>query len=266
MAYTPQEILNIANQDFILGNTTVDEQIEFIEDQIKNPFDSGSSNYYKKLRQSIKGDKLDAICIDLLGQVEDRYPSIEFDLSGYDQGADTVFSSVYKFFVKNIQELVYRFLKAYIYSTKNRKLLVMDYMNTKIPNYPKEQYGKKEYYILITKLPSIIKDISKDSDIRLSKFIEYIKRDVNSVYVQRIQELIDKGIICDHGVVMDIFKLFINSDCYDSTLCKLQMAITKNIINPYLEENGIAELRIPPVDPLEEETEDDDDDDSDESN
>lgn len=264
MAYTPQEILNIASQDFILGNTTVDEQVEFIEDQIKDPFNSGSSNYFKRLRQSVTGDKLDEICIDLLGQVEDRYPSIEFDLSSYDQSVDTVFVAVYKFFIKNIQDLVYRFLRSYIYSTKNRKYLVMEYLNTKIPNYPKEQYGKKEFYILITKLPSIIKDISKDSDIQLTKFIEYLKRDgSNTLYTQRIEELIDKGIICDHGVIMDIFKLFMQSDSYDATLCKLQMDITQNIINPYLEENGLAELRIPPVEPLEDEAAEDNDDEDD---
>ena len=47
MAMTPQDIMSNINRELLMSNTTVDEQIEFIREQIKNPFDRGSSNYFK---------------------------------------------------------------------------------------------------------------------------------------------------------------------------------------------------------------------------
>ena len=44
MAMSPQDIMNTINRELLMTNTTVDEQIEFISEQIKNPFDGGSSN------------------------------------------------------------------------------------------------------------------------------------------------------------------------------------------------------------------------------
>lgn len=259
MSLNSQDILNLASQEMILGKTTVEEQIEFISDQIKDPFDSGNSNYFKKLRTMVNSDRMDEICIQLLGEIEDRYPDIEFDFSEYDQHLDVLFSSVYKFFVKNVHKLMFIFLREYIYSSKNRKLLTAEYLNAKLPTYPKEQYGKKEYYILITKLPAIINDIKND-DIKLKKFIEYIERDDSSpAYIDQLKDFIESGLVCDHGVITNLFERFMESDEYNKTMCKLQMAITQNIINPYLEDNGLTALRIPPIDPVDEETAEDDD-------
>lgn len=261
MALNPQDIATIANRDFILGNTTVDEQVEFISDQIKAPFDAGDSNYFKKLRTMVKADKLDDICIDLFNEIEDVYPNLQIDVSDMDERLADNFSAVYKFFVRNIHKLVYTFLREYIFSAKNRKNLTAEYINSKLPTYPKEQYGKKEFYILITKLPAIVKDIFTD-DIRLEKFIDTIERSGSSpMYFKTIRKMLDKGILIDHGVVRDIFDLFKHSDHYDSTLNKLQMKITENLINPYLEENGLTELRLPQI----EVDEDDDDEDEEES-
>lgn len=263
MALDQQDILSIASRDFILGNTTISEQIEFIDDQINDPFNSGSTNFYKRLRNMVQNkDKLDEICIDLLNRIEDQYPNLEFDLSEYSQHLDGVFNAIYKFFVRNPQKHIEIFLREYIYAGKNRKNLTADYMNQKLPNYPKEQYGKKEFYILIVKLPAIIKDIF-DEDIKLSKYIEYLERADNSpMYIRIISNLLEKGIIADHGVTADLYKKFKNSDNYDNAICKLQMKITENLINPYLEENGLLELRNPPVEPDEEDTDDDENEES----
>ena len=46
-------------------------------------------------------------------------------------------------FVKNAYKVIYVFMKEYISSSKNRKALTADYLNAKIPTYPKEQYGKE---------------------------------------------------------------------------------------------------------------------------
>lgn len=258
-----QDILNIASQDFILGNSTIEEQIDFITDQIKHPFDAGSSNYFKKLKRSVANpDQLDTICLELLGEIENKYPDIEFDLSEYDQHLEDAFNAIYKFFVKNSKKLMYVFLREYLNSNKNRKGLTADYLNTKLPTYPKEQYGKKEYYILITKLPSILKDMKNDGNIWLDKFIEYIERTEDApMYVSQIKELLDRGIIHDRGVVVNMFEELFDSDAYDSILCKLQVYITKNIVVPYLEENGLSELRIPAVDPEDDDLDDDSDED-----
>lgn len=267
MDLTPHDILNIASRDYILQNTDTDEQMDFIRSQIKDPFDTGDANHVKRLRQLIQGEELDNACENLLRNIEDRYPSLDFDLSGLDQSIESVFTPSYKFFVKNIQSLTYKFLHEYISSAKNRKMLVAEYLNIKLPSYPKEQYGKKEFYILFNKLPCIIKDIAKDSTLRLEEFIYYIERarsgGESPMYVEETKRLVKSGIICDHGVVQDIFELFIDSDQYDRTICKLQMDITTDIIVPYLEDNGLMQLRLPTVTPIE--PEDDDDENEDES-
>ena len=267
MDFTQRDLMNLANRHTILGNTTVPEQIEFISDQIKQPFDSGSTNYFRKLKKMVTNpEEMDIICDNLFKEIENVYPNMTFDLSEYNQHFAPVFTPVYKFFVKNIKKLMYVFLREYIFNNKNRKGLTMDFMSSKIPSYPKEQYGKKEYYVLITKLPQIIKAIKGDN-IRLEKFIDYIDRsDDAPLYLEDIKELLNKGIICDHGIVSDIFDLMDDSDARPGIINKLEMVITSRLIIPYLKENGLAD--IPPsgmMDPEEDEDDPLNSDDNDES-
>lgn len=258
---TPQDLANIASRDFILGNTTVEEYVEFIEDQIKSPFDSGDSNFFKRLKSMVNGDRLDEICVSLFGEITDVYPGVEFDISETDQHLATIFNDVYRFFIRNIHKHMYVFLREYIYSSKNRKSLIAEHISAKLPNYPKEQYGTKEFYILISKLPSIIRDIA-DNNLTLKKFIDYIERSGSMpMYVDRVRDYISDGIINDSGSVADIFSIFFKSSHYSTTINKLQMAITKDIINPYLKKNHLTELKMPTVEPIEDEGEDDDDED-----
>ena len=85
------------------------------------------------------------------------------------------------------------------------------------------------------------------------------------MYFKLIKDMLDKGMIVDHGITEDLFDQFKKSDQFDTTICKLQMMITNDLINPYLEENGLMDLRTPMVDDVVEESdEDDDDEDSDE--
>ena len=265
MAYDPQDLISRVSQNLLLGNTTAEEQYDFISEQIEDPFNSGTANYFKKLKIMLSKTQLDEQCLKLLNEIEDRYPKLSFDLSQYDQHLDEIFAAVYKFFIINVQKLMFIFLREFIFTNKNRKVLVAEYMNTKLPNYPKEQYGKKEFYILITKLNNIINDI-QDDDISLSTFIEYLEKSGSiPIYVARLKEYLDKGIIQDNGVVDNMFELMKASYEYNNIYCKLQTVITSNIINVYLEENGLTELRLPPVDPLDEEAgEVDDENESDE--
>ena len=261
MEFTPHDILDIASQDYILRNTDLNEQVDFIKDQIADPLDSGTANHFKRLRKLAQGEELDSICTGLLTSIEDRYPLLDFDLSGYDKPVADVFGPVYKFFVKNIAALMHRFLREYIYTSKNRKMLVSEYLGIRLPSYPKEQYGKKEYYILLNKLPSIIGDIAQDDTLSLEEFISYLERGGElPVYIAELQQLIDNGVVCEHGVVMNMFELFRSSNKHDSVVCKLQVDITQNIIIPYLEDNGLMALRLPPVQPIEPEGDDEEED------
>lgn len=259
MDFTQKDLMNLSNRDYILGNTTVEEQVEFISEQIAQPFDSGSTNYFKKLKtMTTNQDQMDEICGELFRQIENVYPSLEFDVDGYGKHLTPAFNSVYKFFIRNINKLMYIFIREYIFNNKNRKGLVAEHLNTKMPSYPKEQYGKKEFYVLITKLPAILSSI-RDDDIQLTKFINYIDRsDEAPLYLEDIRALIDQGFIIDNGVVTDMFGLMDDSDARPGIMNKLEMIITSSLIHPYLKENNMLDIGIvPTVDP------DDDIDDSD---
>lgn len=262
MGLTSQDILNIASRDYILGNTTVNEQIDFLTDQIHDPFGSGNTNYFKKLSGMVKNqDELDKICVRMFSEIENTYPNLEFDFSEVTTHLADAFSAAYKFLIKNAQKSMYTFLKEYISSNKNRKVLTADYLSQKLPSYPKEQYGKKEFYILITKLPSIIDDIFDDIAPSVSEFIGYIERSGSSqMYLATVKDLLDRGYLLDHGAMRSIFKAFKKSDGYDEALCKLQMAITDELITPYLEESGLVEYRTPAVTPIDDGLDDTDDD------
>ncbi len=245
-----------------MSNATPDEQAGFIIEQIQDPFGSGDTNYFKQLTKMITDDVMDEQCLAFLEEIENVYPGIEFDFSDVDHHLEESFSAIYKFFVVNIAELMYIFLYEYIIcSTKNRKNLISEYIDTKLPSYPKEQYGKKEYYILMTKLKSIINDV-KSEDLDLKEFIEYIGRYKDYKYMKTVSKLIESGNIKDDNAIRDLFKLFKNSTfAYNSTINRLQMDITEMLINPYLKANNIEEFRIPASEVVNIEDDDDDEDD-----
>ena len=259
MAFTPQDLLKIATRDYMLGNTTREEQIQFIEDQIKDPFESGDSNYLKKLKKMIPSqDEMDEICQRLFVQIQDIYPHLKVDLGDYDQHYYPIFDASYKFFITKISKIMYIFIREFLFNNKNRKVLVDEFSSMKLPNYPKEQYGKKEFYILVTKLPDIIDEIFEDN-IKLKKFISYVEKSNESpLYIDILKQAMDDGIIVDNGVVKDVYKLFKGSNSYNAMLNKLEMDITHSLILPYMEENGMIEIRIPKVEDLEEDISDED--------
>lgn len=262
--YDPKDLLRCACRDFILDNATLEEQIAFVEDQIRNPFDSSDNNYMKKLADMAPGaDMLDDICAKFITQIQDVYPHLVIDLSEYDQRLWPLFMAIYKFFVKNISKMTYIFIREYLYNNKNRKGLVGDFMTTKVSSYPKEQYGKKEYYILITKLPQIVKEIFED-DVTLKDILRYIgKSESAPVYMEKLQTAIDDGIIVDKGVAEDLYAMFQESEKYREEMNRLEMDITQTFIMPYLEENGMMTVRLPQVEEIPEDDGEDGDEDGD---
>ena len=71
---TAQELLWKASRDAILDNTTREEQIEFVKDQIKDPSSSGDGNYMKKLAKMIPNqDELDEVCSTLFTDIPDVF-------------------------------------------------------------------------------------------------------------------------------------------------------------------------------------------------
>jgi len=260
--FNSSELLKLTSRDFILGNSSQDEQVSFINDQIADPFDSGDTNYYKKLRRTVESDdELDEIIKDFIVRIMDVYPKLTIDVDDYDQHLDTIFPAIYRFFVKNARKMMRMFIREFIFREKNRKVLVGAFSGMKIPSYPKEQYGKKDYYILVTKLPQIVDEIFDNDDISIKQYLDYIERsDSSPVYTGQIRELLDRDIISENGLVEYMYKKYKKSDAFRGDLNKLEMDITKNLIIPYLEENGMMSVRIPPVEEIPEPVNDDEED------
>lgn len=260
------DLINIASRNFIIGSASVEDLMEFIQNQIKYPFDTSSSNYFKKLKKLVTDkNEMDDYCKKILEAIEDQYPSIEFNLEDYDKHLANFTEAVYRFFVKSIKKLTYIFLREYIFNNKNRKALVAEYLNTKLPVYPKEQYGKKENYILIAKLSNIVRDIGKE-ELLLTTFIQYLRKgDDVKLFVDFIDQYIQEGLIFDHGVFEDIMDAFDESDSRNGMINKLQIDITDAIILPCIEDSGMELARFGNFDPDDEnDLEDDEDEDADE--
>ena len=78
------------------------------------------------------------------------------DISEVDTSLTDYAESLYKFFGKNLKKLVNAFFREYLFNNKNRKALLSSYQDIKISSYPKEQFGKKDNYILVLKIVSIL--------------------------------------------------------------------------------------------------------------
>ena len=257
--YTPADLLQMMSRNYILGNTTAEEQVSFIEDQIKNPFGGDVTNYLKQLASTVAGEnEMDEICQDLIVQLQDVYPHLKIELTDYDQHYLPFFKILYQVFVRRVKRITYCFIREFIFNNKNRKGLTDLFNNSKLANYPKEQYGKREYYILITKLPQIIDEIF-DDNISLKKFVNIAdKSERTPATLTEILRYMDEGVLSENGVVEDIYKKFRTCDSYRSMLNKLEMDIFKNLIVPYLKESGMDKVYDPPTEELDDEEDDDD--------
>lgn len=257
------DLLQLASREYILGGVTQDDLVSFISDQIKDPFNSGDTNYFKKLAKVVESkDELDELCSAFFTQIQDVYTGLEIDVSEYEQRLKPLFSAIYKFFVKNSSKVMYLFIREFIFNNKNRKALVTEFTSSKVATYPKEQYGKKEFYILITKLHQIVDEIFEDN-ISLEKFIKYVTRNSCPVYVDQISDAIAAGLVIDRGVVAEMYKLYKKSDNFRAEMNRLEMDISETFIVPYLEENGLMGVRIPPSEEITPELEEEDDEDDD---
>lgn len=260
--FTPQEMARLATANYMLQSVTAEEQIAFINDQIADPFESGDTNYFKRLRKMVSlADDLDEICMKFFVRLQDVYADLTIDVSDYDQHLDQIFMSLYKFFVKNIRKLMRLFIREYVFNNRNRKTLTSMFTDSKVSSYPKEQYGKREYYILVTKLSKIVAEIF-DDNIRLSQFIDYLERHGSMpFYVTHVKQLLEDGVLADNGVVDNIYKLYRKSDAFRSDLSWLEMEITRSLIIPYLEENKLLKTKLPPTEEIPEELDDEEDED-----
>lgn len=261
MPFDTYNLLQLANKLSVLGGATLEEQIMFLQDQIKKPFTSNDSNYFKEIKDQVSDkDTLDEICSSFITQILDVYPNLTIDLSDYEKHLTGFFSNVYKFFIRDARKMMYLFIREYVFNNKNRKGLTDPYNTSAVVNYPKEQYGKKEFYLLVIKLPRIIDDIFSDG-VKLKKFIEYISRsDDAPVYLDYIRERMLEGYIVDNGVVYDMYRMFKASDLYRSEINKLETDIYRSLIIPYMEANGLMGVRIPEVEDIPEEPTDEEDD------
>lgn len=236
------DALRNTNRDSIIKSSEIDEILGYIKNQIKNPF-TVDVNYFKPLRKKVDNEEdMIIICRSILGLIDEEYPSMSFDLPEENKEFIKFTYNIYKFFIKNIGSIVYIFLKEYIANAKNRKAMVSPYIDAKLESYPKEQYGKKENYILLTKINSIVKDI-KNADIDFSDFINYInKANDSAAYIDIIGKKVDSSVIIDDGIVKDIMKKFIKSDEYKQVINKLSVWINTHIIVPCLVDLGYGDM------------------------
>ncbi len=235
---TYNDALRDSTRESIIDDSEIEEILEYIRRQIKNPF-SVDVNYFKPLKRKITNKAtLISTSLSILSVIDEEYPSISIELTEENDDVVKYAYNIYKFFIKNINSMVYIFLKEYISNNKNRKNLVAPYLDVKVDSYPKEQYGKKENYILLAKIDSIMKDI-KNLDTSLVDFINYVNRANDSAaYIDLVAELVDHNIIIDKGIVKDIMKKFIKSDEYNQIINKLSIWINKHIIAPCLKDLG----------------------------
>ena len=258
---TPADFLGLMTRNFIVSDTSVTEQTSFIEDQIADPFNAGNSNYLKRLADIISGDnEMDDQCQRFMVQIQDVYPHLRIEIGDYDQHLLPLFTVIYNVFVRKVKKITYNFIREYIFNNKNRKTLTDMFSNTKTPTYPKEQYGKKEYYILVTKLPQIIDEIFEDG-VKLKRFIDIADKSEHSpACLSKLKDYLDEDLIVDNGVVGDIYEKFKECDDYRSMLNDLEIDITNSFILPYIKENNLGDLYLPPVNELEDDDDDEDDD------
>lgn len=229
-----------ASREYLLNNATLTDYMDMIQDQIDDPFDSSiGMNYVKKIRKLVPdNNKMDEYCQAVIDKISEAYPDMEVDLDPINSHYLDFTMSFYKFFIKNIRKLTTVFLKEYLFNDKNRKALIKDYQDSKLGNYPKEQFGNKDNYVLITFIKKIVKAITEE-DLRLSDFIMYIRKsDDCPEYVAEIEDYLDHGIIVDYGIYEDIMKFFWESSVRDAMINKLSLKINDAIVQPTLKSMG----------------------------
>ena len=229
------------SREYILHNATLSDYMGLISDQINDPFDTATGiNYLKKIRKLVPDDnRMDEYCCEVLDMISEAYPSMEIDLDNISSHYLDFTDAVYKFFVKNIRKLVTVFMREYIFNHKNRKDLVEDYQDSKLANYPKEQFGNKENYVLVLFLKKIVKSFTKDGDLTILDFIHYLKKsDDCPDYVKEIEEYLEDGTLVNYGIYEDIMGYFWKADVRDAMINKLSLKINDAIIQPTLKNMG----------------------------
>ena len=259
-------IMRAVSQSMLFDNATVDEELDFVRDQIRDPFGSETENHLRHVKDMIQDPAtLDEVCNMLFREIQDVYQDLTIDVSDYDQKLYPLCRSVYKFFVRNPRRHMYNFILQYLLNNRNRRNLVEDQMGNRFAEYPKGQYGKREFYVLIIQLDAIVKSIFSSGDIELGEFIEYLNDSGEApACTARILSALEEGTIVDHGVVADMFRMYRASSNHRRDMNRLEMELTRRLIMPYLDANGLMEIRFMPVEEVPEEDEDDVGDDAEE--
>lgn len=232
-----------SSREFIVAQTEVDEHLEFIKEQIRKPFDSGEVNHFRKMMKMITDkNQRQEYSKRVMEIITDEYENLDLDIEDLERDLVPYAEALYKFFGKNVKKMTSTFLREYLYNNRNRKMLLSSYQDIKLSSYPKEQFGKKDNYILIIKLPAIVKDIM-GLQVTLDQFIQYcVRNNDEPVYVEQIRDMVNSNILADYGVYADIMQKFRDSDAYDGILNKLQMSMVDSIVRPSIEELGYKNL------------------------
>lgn len=234
-----------ASREFILAQTEIDEYLDFIKQQIKQPFDSGDINYFRKMMRMITDKKYQQdYAKKVIEIIVNEYENIDVDIEDLERNLVPYADALYRFFGKNLRKLVSSFLVEYLYNSKNRKMLLAKYDKLKLPVYPKEQFGTRENYLLIVKISSIVDEIIS-LPVTIDQFLNYaIRNDDMPSYCESIVEMINDNILVEYGVYEDIMRKFKDSDTFDGIMNKVQIRMMEGVVRPTVEDMGFSGLSI----------------------
>ena len=234
-----------ASREFILAQTEIDEYLDFIKQQIKQPFDSGDINYFRKMMRMITDKKYQQdYAKKVIEIIVNEYENIDVDIEDLERDPVPYADALYRFFGKNLRKLVSSFLVEYLYNSKNRKMLLAKYDKLKLPVYPKEQFGTRENYLLIVKISSIVDEIIS-LPVTIDQFLNYaIRNDDMPSYCESIVEMINDNILVEYGVYEDIMRKFKDSDTFDGIMNKVQIRMMEGVVRPTVEDMGFSGLSI----------------------
>lgn len=228
-----------AESNTFLDTTTSEELMLYIKEQISDPFDSGNINYFKRLKRYSTLEQIDAYCKEILSYIESKYVSVSFYVTDMETPELIYYTNIiYKFFAKNLKPCISRFMSEYIMNNENRHGIVDGFLkSSKVQSYyPKEIYGKKDYYILMTKMNKVVSLIAKE-ELRFDEMLEYLSRGEDTpVYIRELQNMMSLGRLSEDGLYNDIMDGFLEAEDFFARLCnKLCIRVKNVLIDPYVQ-------------------------------
>jgi len=221
----------IVNAEEFIDDIEIQDILSLIHGQIKNPFET-NENYLEKLLDRIADEDLaQDICRSILEEIFSRNVYMHIRLDEMDN-IKAVTKSIYKFFIKNREKLTYIFIKEYIMKNKTRKKAIHGLKSS--PGYNKIYHAKKDYYLLITKMPKVVKNI-RDLNLDFDDFIKFLSRSYDKGFTNFIKNLYDSGTLTFTNYGYNFLDQCIDSNNVESIYTKLIKDVNNELILPKID-------------------------------